>query len=74
MGARERCTGDGMSKRFGLRFRRRGSGEGGGGFAGGRGAGQEVDLLGDGAAKVVERFADVGRIVVGFVPVLRTRE
>jgi hypothetical protein len=35
------------------------------------GARQEVDLLGDSAAEVVERLAEVRRVVVGFVGVLR---
>ena len=31
-----------------------------------------MDFVGDGAAEVVEGFADVGRVVVGFVGVLGT--
>ena len=41
------------------------------GLCGGCGARQEVDLLGDGAAEIVERLAEVRRVVVGFVGVLR---
>jgi hypothetical protein len=41
------------------------------GFGGWRGVGEEVDLLWDGAAKVGDRLADVGWVVVGFVGVLR---
>ena len=41
------------------------------GLCGRCGARQEVDLLGDGAAEVVERLAEVRRVVVGFVGVLR---
>lgn len=29
--------------------------------------GEEVDFVGDGAAKVIERFANIRGIVVGFV-------
>jgi len=29
--------------------------------------GEEVDFVGDGAGEVCEGFADVGRIVVGFI-------
>ncbi len=32
--------------------------------------GEEVDFVGDGAAKVIERFANIGRVIVGFIGVL----
>ena len=32
--------------------------------------GKKIDFVGDGAAKVIERLADVGRIVIGFIRVL----
>ena len=47
------------------------SGEGSLGFRGRCSAGEKVDFFADGAAEVVEGFTDVGRIVVGFVGVLR---
>lgn len=42
------------------------------GFARRGGVGEEVDFVGDGAAKVVEGLADVGRVVIGFVGILRS--
>ena len=48
-----------------------GSGESCLGFARGFGVGEEVDFISDGASEVVEGLADVGRVVVGFVGVLR---
>ena len=41
--------------------------EGGLGFGGRGGVGEEVDFVGNGAAEVVEGLADVGGVVVGFV-------
>ena len=35
--------------------------------------GEEIDFVGDSATKVIERFANVGRVVVGFVGVLGAR-
>ncbi len=57
---------EGLGLRFGgwrgsqrcLGFGRRGS------------AGQKMDLFGDGTAQIIERFSNVGRIVVSFVAVL----
>jgi hypothetical protein len=63
----KRGTGDGMVKGLGLRLSRRRRSQGSLGFSGGRGVRQELHFLADGAAKVVERFADVGWVVVGFV-------
>lgn len=48
-----------------------GSGQGGLGLGGRSSLRQKLDLLTDGAAEVIERFADVGRVIVGFVGVLR---
>jgi hypothetical protein len=39
-------------------------------FGGRVGGGEEVDFLGNGATQVVEGFAKVGWVVVGFVGVL----
>jgi hypothetical protein len=64
-------AGDSMAKCLGLRLRGGRSSEGSLGFGGGSGTGEEVDLLGDGAAEIVERLSDVGWVVVGFVGVLR---
>lgn len=63
-----------MAERLGLGLRGGGSSEGCLGLSGRRGAGEQVDLLRDGAAQVVEGLADVGWVVVGFVGVLRARQ
>jgi hypothetical protein len=42
-----------------------------GGFAGGRGGAEEVHFFRNGAAEIVEGFADVGWVVVGFICILR---
>ena len=60
-----------MGEGFRLRLRAGGSGEGRLSFAGGFGVGKEVDLFGNSASEVVEGLTDVGRIIVGFVRVLR---
>ena len=59
-----------MAEGLGLRLRGGGCGEGGLGFGGGGRGGEQLDLLADGAAEVVEGLADVGRVVVGLVGVL----
>lgn len=41
------------------------------GFGGRCSIGEEVDLFGDGTTEIIERFADVGRVVVSFTGVLR---
>ena len=61
---------DGVVEGLGLRF---GGGRGrerGLGFGRGGGGGEERDFFGDGAAHVCDGFAEVGRVVVGFVGVL----
>ena len=60
-----------MAERLGLGLGRRRRNEGGLGFGGRGGVGEEVDLLRDGAAEVGDGLADVGWVVVGFVGVLR---
>lgn len=70
----ESGAGNGMAEGLRLGLRRGGSSEGRLGLGGRRGAGEQVDLLRDGAAQVVEGFADVGWVVVGFVGVLRARQ
>ena len=74
LAAREGGARDGVVEGFGLRFCRGWGREGRLDVRGRRRVGQEVDLFGDGTAKVVEGFADVGRIVVGFVRVLGAKE
>lgn len=64
-------AGDGMAECLGLGLCGGWRDEGGLGFGGGCGVGEEVDLLGDSAAKVSDGLADVGWVVVGFVGVLR---
>lgn len=71
LGAGERRACNRMVEGLGLRLGRGGRGQGGLGFGGGAGLGEEVDLLVDSAAQVVEGFADVGWVVVGLVGVLR---
>ena len=48
-----------------------GSGESCLGFAGRFGMREEADFIRDGASKVVEGLTDVGRVVIGFIRVLR---
>jgi hypothetical protein len=60
-----------MAECLGLRLCGGRRNEGSLGFGGGGGVGEEVDLLGDGAAEVGDRLADVGWVVVGFVGILR---
>lgn len=60
-----------MAESLRLGFGRGGRGQGGLGLCGGGRVGEELDLLTDRAAQVVEGLADVGRVVVGFVGILR---
>lgn len=71
LGAGEGGARDRMVEGLGLGLRGRGRGQGSLGFGGRAGLRQEMDLLVDGAAQVVEGLADVGRVVVGLVGVLR---
>lgn len=71
LGAGEGGAGDSMAEGFGLGFCGGSGGEGGLGLSGGGGGGEKMDFVGDGAAEVVERFADVVGVVVGFVVVGR---
>lgn len=64
--ARERVV-----ERLGLRLGRRRRDQGRLGLGGRRGVRQEVHLLADGAAEVLEGLLDVGRVIVGLVGVLR---
>lgn len=59
-----------MVEGLGLRLRGRGRGQRSLGLGGRAGMRQELDLLVDGAAQVVEGLADVGWVVVGLVGVL----
>lgn len=65
-------AGNSVAEGLGLRLCGRGCGKSSLCFGGGGCGGEELDLLADGAAKVVEGLADVGRVVVSFVRVLRT--
>lgn len=67
LGAGKGGASDGMVEGLGLGFCGGGSREGGLGFGGGGGVREEVDFVANGAAEVVEGFADVWGIVVGFV-------
>lgn len=67
----ESRAGDGMTEGLGLRLCRGWRCECGLGFGRGGGGREEVYFLRDGATKVVEGLADVGRVVVGLVGVLR---
>lgn len=67
-------TRDCVAEGLGLGLRRRGCGERSLGFGGRCGIGEEVDLLRDGAAEVVEGLADVGWVVIGLVGVLRASQ
>ena len=70
----KRSAGDGMVESLGLGLGGRRSSQGG--LRLGRGASlrQELNLLVDGAAEIIEGLADVGRVVVGLVGVLRAVE
>lgn len=63
-------AGDGVVEGLGLGLCAWWGGQGGLGFGGRACLREELDLLVDGAAQVVEGFADVGRVVVGLVGVL----
>ena len=63
-----------MAESLGLGLCRRGSCEGSLRFGWRRRGGEEVDLLRDSLAEVVEGLADVGGVVVRFVRVLGTRQ
>ena len=65
------CTGDSMAEGLGLGLRGRRGSESCLSLCGGGCARQEVNLLRDGTAEIVERFTEVRRVVVGFVGVLR---
>ena len=68
---RQRRARDGVVEGLGLWFCGGWRSHGRCGFRGGGCAAEEADLFGDGAAKVIERLANVARVVVGFVRVLR---
>jgi hypothetical protein len=63
-------TGNGMAEGLGLRLSGRGGYQGCLGFGGRCGAGEQLDLLADGAAEVLEGLLDVGRVIVGLVGVV----
>ena len=69
--AGERGARHGVVERLGLRLSRGRGRHGGGGLAGAAGGGEERHLLGDRAAEVIEGLAQVGRVVVRLVRVLR---
>ena len=55
-----------------LGFGGRRSGKGGLDFCWGSSVGEELDFIGNGATEVIERFADIGRVVISFIRVLGT--
>ena len=59
-----------MWKGLGLRLRTGGRGERSLRFGRGGSMGEEIDFVGDSATKVVEGFANIRRVIVGFVGVL----
>jgi hypothetical protein len=59
-----------MVEGLGLRLGGWGCSQGSLGLSGGAGLRQEADLLVDGATKIVEGLADVGRVIIGLVGVL----
>jgi len=65
--ASEGSARDSVAEGLWLGFGRRGSSQGSLRFGGGGGMGEQLDLLANGTTKVVEGFADVGRIVIRFV-------
>jgi len=71
LAASQGSASDSMVEGLGLRLCLRGSGKGSLSFGGRGGARQKLDLLGDVLGQVGERLADVGRVVVCFVGVLR---
>lgn len=60
-----------MRESLRLRFGRGRSSERGAGLSRGGRGGKKVDFVGNGAAKISEGFADIWRVVVGFIGVLR---
>lgn len=70
MRASEGCTSDGVRESLRLRFGRGRSSDCGAGLSRGGCVGKKVDFVGNGAAKISEGFADIGRVVVGFIGVL----
>lgn len=68
--ASESGASDGVAEGLRLWFGGRGSRQGSLRFRGRGGMGEQLDLFADGATEVVERFTDVGRIVIGFVRIL----
>ena len=71
LGSCQGCAGNGMRKGLGLRLCTRWSSESSLGLGGSMRFGEKGDLIADRSAKVVERFANVGRVVVCLVGVLR---
>lgn len=71
MGTGKGGASDGVGESFRLRFVCRRGGKRSTRFSGGAGGGEKVDFIADGAAEVDEGFANIGRVVVGFIGVLR---
>ena len=59
-----------MVERLRLGLCGRWSGEGSLNVCWGRGIREKMDFLGNGATQIIERLADIGRVVVSFVRVL----
>ena len=71
LAASQRSTGNGVAEGLGLGLRGWRGDEGSLGLLGAGGSGEESDLFGDSATKILEGFLDIGRIIVGLVGVLR---
>ena len=63
-------AGNGVVEGLGLGLRGRRGSQGSLGLCGGGGLGEKLNLLVDGASQVIEGFANIGGIIVGFVGVL----
>ena len=69
--AGQRGASDGMVEGLGLGLGRWGGSQSCLRLSGRGGAAEQLSFLGDGLSQVTDGFADVGRVVVGFVGVLR---
>lgn len=70
--SRQRRTSNGMAEGLGLRLGGRRRRQGRLGLGGGGGMREQLDFFANGATEVIEGFANIRRIVVGFVGVLGT--
>ena len=61
-----------MGERFRLRLCARRSGESSLSFGRRSGVREKIDFISDSTTEIVERFSNVGRVIVGFVCILGT--